>query len=366
MRHRPLLAVLAALALLAPAAPARAAAPHQLAGVPAYWAPDAHPEEFVRLAQNVPAVELVVVNGSASRAESPFDPAWASAVSTLHDAGINVLAYVDTGYLGTTGHLTRTGSTAAADWIAQAKADIDEWYQLYGPAGLDGVFLDQTVASCDQADAYAELSDHLSAGHPRDMVVINPGVGVGQCYEPIADVIVSFENTWAAYQAHVPLAWETAHPDPRKFWHLVHDAPDAAAMAAAVARSKANNAGYVYVTDDTLHAGGFPWDSFPAYWHAELAALAGVADTVPPDPPHGFTASVQPGVVELSWRNPYDNVAVADYEVVNGSVSLGTCYPNRFRVTGLAAGTTYRFKVRARDVSGNIGQYRAITVTTPS
>ena len=65
------------------------------------------------------------------------------------DAGIRPLGYVDTGYLGATfdaaatPHVTRPdgrgqSGSGREHWLAQIEADIEDWFALYGSAGLDG------------------------------------------------------------------------------------------------------------------------------------------------------------------------------------------------------------------------------------
>ncbi|WP_104985552.1 hypothetical protein [Sorangium cellulosum] len=139
---------LAGAALLAPA-PAAAApneATHQRTAIPAYWGADTAggAEMFARLAQNVPTNDVVVLNGSASKPEYPFNQALAKAIEEIHDAGAMALVYVDSGYYGffppVAPHSTRPdgpggGGSSVADWTAQIQQDIDDWYALYGAYG---------------------------------------------------------------------------------------------------------------------------------------------------------------------------------------------------------------------------------------
>ncbi|WP_437815298.1 spherulation-specific family 4 protein [Sorangium sp. So ce1078] len=388
----------AALLASAPAAATPNEATHQRTAIPAYWGPDtaAGAEMFARLAQNVPTSDIVIVNGSASKPQEPFNQAWADAVAKIHDAGALAIAYVDTGYYGigfppVAPHPTRLdgpggGGSSVADWTAQIQEDIDGWYALYGAYGIDGIFLDQVIASCGTAadpdlyvDLYAAVSDYISDNYPGAYIILNPGVPPGACYEDVADTIVTFEGSYATYMADVfPTApWQLESATPEKFWHLVYNVPDEAAMAEVVARSKQQNAGFVYVTDDQLviDASGtvldFPWDTLPPYWDAELVEAAGVDDTCVPDPPDGLGAAAASGTsaarVTLTWNNPWDNVATAGYEVFKDGVSIGTTYDNRMTVTGLLPSTSYGFQVKAWDAAGNVsGHSDTLTVTTPA
>jgi chitodextrinase len=353
--------------------------PTQHTAVPAYWAPDTESGAglFRRLAQHRPTTEIVVVNGRRSGPQVPFDPAWERAISELHDAGAMVLGYVNTGYFGVAfppaePHATRPdgpggGGTSVAAWTAQITYDIDQWHSLYG---VDGVFLDQTIASCgtpDEPNRYADLYAGIRAYAPDDHIVINPGVPVEQCFDEVADTIVTFENSYAVYtdpshRLNQTPAWQLDHPDPKKFWHLVYGAPSEPDMRTAVAESKRRNAGYVYVTDTT-------WDALPSYWDAELAAAAGGPDTTPPSQPTGVTGVARSGTgsayATLEWGRATDDVAVTGYEVAGGPVSV-TAVSNGVTVHGLAPGTAYTFTIRARDASGNVGPWsEPFTLTTP-
>ncbi|CAH9416644.1 hypothetical protein SGL43_03670 [Streptomyces globisporus] len=76
------------------------------------------------------------------------DTQYTQAIQRARAAGITVIGYVATGYFGTTGITTRSGSTDPAEWMRQIKSDIDTWYRLYGSAGLGGVFFDEAMSRC--------------------------------------------------------------------------------------------------------------------------------------------------------------------------------------------------------------------------
>src|SRR4029079_13938443 len=87
-------------------------------------------------------------------------PEWASVIHATHANGVPVVGYVDTGYLGTSGQLTRLGSSNALAWISQIERDVDAWYACYGN-DISGIFFDQGQNACgpsgrnDWADLYA-------------------------------------------------------------------------------------------------------------------------------------------------------------------------------------------------------------------
>ena len=257
----------------------------QQLAVPAYANPLVDPGSWQRLAaSDSGSVGFAVINVFNGTDYTP-SPAAATAIQNASARGLKLVGYVDTGYLGTTGRSTRLGSTDATDWVAQIQQDIAAWYQLYG-SNLAGIFFDQTQNACgptpgsnDWADRYRLLSDEVKRLHSGALTVVNPGIGVAQCYEDVADVIVTFEGSYESYvddpAATNPYAapnWVPA--DPRKIWHIVYGASDVAKMNHVVELSRTRGAGNIYVTDDVLPN---PYDTLPPadYWIAEEASTSG-------------------------------------------------------------------------------------------
>jgi hypothetical protein len=341
------LVALTAAVLSAPAPAGAHVADHQKIAIPLYVGPDTASGElmFQRLAQNTPTNDITVINGSNSGPQVPFNLAWANAIKKVHDGGPMVLAYVDTGYYGFAfppypAHATRPdgpggGSTSTSAWTAQIEADVDAWYDLYGSYGVDGIFLDESVEPCGTVanpslyvDLYAAISDYISAHHPE-----------------------------------------------------AYNVPSQTDMQTVISRSRQQNAGYVYVTDDTItydgqgNITGFPWDTIASYWNNELLTAANVSDNSAPTSPYALAGTGLSGTttakVNLTWNNGGDNVATIDYEVQvkNGTswTSAGWFYNNGATVTGLLPSHTYQFKVRARDEVNLISSWTStITATTPA
>ncbi len=103
------------------------------------------------------------------------------------------------------------------------------------------------------------------------------------------------------------------------------------------------------------------------------ATTSSGADTTPPSAPASLTATASSSSISLTWSAATDNVAVTGYRVerctgascttfVQVAIPTGTSYSN----SGLAAGTTYRYRVRASDAAGNLGPYSAIASATTS
>ncbi len=101
----------------------------------------------------------------------------------------------------------------------------------------------------------------------------------------------------------------------------------------------------------------------------DIAVTAGAgADTEAPTAPTNLTASgTTQTTTNLSWTASTDNVGVTGYDIYQGATLLGTVTGTSEPITGLTAGTTYTFSVRAKDAAGNVSAAsNTVTVTTLS
>lgn len=89
-------------------------------------------------------------------------------------------------------------------------------------------------------------------------------------------------------------------------------------------------------------------------------------DRIPPSAPSSLTAvSVTDTSVDLFWNPSTDNVKVISYYIYRNSSYLASSLTSSYKVTGLTAGTTYTFYIKARDGAGNLSSASNIlTVTT--
>lgn len=97
-----------------------------------------------------------------------------------------------------------------------------------------------------------------------------------------------------------------------------------------------------------------------ASWQGDMAIDAfeittGAApDTEAPSIPLNLASTgVTDTTVDLSWNASTDNVGVTAYDVYQGATNLGETTGTTAQITGLTAGTTYSFRVRAKDAAGN-------------
>jgi hypothetical protein len=208
------------------------------------------PHAWERMQAAAPYTSLCIVNdGSGPGTAKNAD--YVTQVARAKAAGLTVLGYVRTDY-------TATPTSAA-------KAQIDQHYAWYGVAGI---FLDEadnpqggTLAAT--LAYYADLSAYIKAR--GGTVIINPGQpsideGLMQC----CDVVLNYENTAANYAAAQFPAWTVNYPA-RRFWHVIHTVADVAQRDTLLDQTRANRAGLVYLTTDSLPN---PYDTLPAdpFW----------------------------------------------------------------------------------------------------
>ena len=152
---------------------------------------------------------------------------------------------------------------------AAARADVDAYYRWYN---VDGIFFDEASTDCANEGYYASLNGHVKAKGGIARTILNPGTAPGHCYASTADILVTFEGSYAQYlTSYSAPAWLEHYPASR-IWHVVYATPSASAMTHAIRLSKVRRAGYLYVTPETLPN---PYEVLPdgAYWSDELGAI---------------------------------------------------------------------------------------------
>jgi hypothetical protein len=221
----------------------------QKMAIPSYFYPGAY---WTQLINGAPTVGLAIIN-PASGPGKKADSNYLNTVRQAQARGITVLGYVYTKY----------GSRRAS----AVRADIDKYYSWYR---VDGIFFDEASTDCAKLSYYQGLYNYVKAKGGQAKVVLNPGINTGECYVNASDILVNFEDNFAAYTTWSPSGWEYNYPAER-FWHLVLGASKAD-MTQAIAWSKQRHAGWVYVTNDNLPN---PWDTLPfdPYWSNELNAI---------------------------------------------------------------------------------------------
>ncbi|MBI5504751.1 MAG: spherulation-specific family 4 protein [Deltaproteobacteria bacterium] len=219
----------------------------QSVAVPAYFYPGT---TWDQLESGAPTVGFAVMDPD--NGPGVFqDPFYVSQIAATQAAGIRIYGYVDTAY--------------ATRAVAAVQADVDLYYLWYG---VDGIFFDQASNDCADEPYYENLDAYVKGKDAAAVTVINPGTTTPECFINAADIILNFEDTYAAYQGWSPAGWEAGYPADR-FWHLVHTTAEID-MPGAVLLSQQRGAGWIYVTGDAM---ANPWDTLPSqsYWATELA-----------------------------------------------------------------------------------------------
>lgn len=88
-------------------------------------------------------------------------------------------------------------------------------------------------------------------------------------------------------------------------------------------------------------------------------------DKTPPSTPTDLTASsVTTNGMTLTWTASKDDVAVAGYDVFQGSIRVDWTTGTSYALTGLSCGTTYALYVDAFDAASNTSAKASVTATT--
>ncbi|MFD5639430.1 spherulation-specific family 4 protein, partial [Streptomyces sp. NPDC127077] len=187
------------------------------------------------LAAAAPRVSGVV--HTPARAPGPPPPGGGGGgPARLRAADVRVLGYVDTAY----------GRRPLAD-VRGELARHRDWF------ATDGVFLDQVAATEGEFGYYRRLATEVRAPDGGTLV-LNHGTAPHPSYARIADVLVTFEGTWATYRRRPPPPWTGTGVG---LCHLVHGAP-AGVDTAALARER--GAGLSCAVPGT---GDHPWGTLP-------------------------------------------------------------------------------------------------------
>lgn len=223
----------------------------QRLAIPAYFPPG---PLWTTLDAAAGSVGMAIVNPDSGPGNAPSS-AYATQIKASQSQGIHIIGYVDTDY--------------AARPLVDVRRDIERYVTWYG---TDGIFLDQVSVSRTRLPYYAEIAAEIKAGDTKALTVLNPGAAVPESFMAVADIVVTFEDTYDAYtkRRYTP-RWMRRYP-PDRFWHLIHAVPTEKALRRILSLSTRRRAGWLYATPATLPN---PWSTLPpdAYWAEELAAI---------------------------------------------------------------------------------------------
>ncbi|WP_408041502.1 fibronectin type III domain-containing protein [Tenacibaculum amylolyticum] len=90
-------------------------------------------------------------------------------------------------------------------------------------------------------------------------------------------------------------------------------------------------------------------------------------DTTAPNRPTNVRATnITKVSATLRWNAATDNVGVVGYDIFRGSSFIGSTTSTSKSLSGLSAGTSYTYSVKAKDAAGNISSAASITFKTAS
>lgn len=87
---------------------------------------------------------------------------------------------------------------------------------------------------------------------------------------------------------------------------------------------------------------------------SDAASATTLGDGTPPEAPTGVVATgASLSRMTLTWNVPWDNTATTSYKVFRNGTQVGTSTTASYNDSGLAAGTSYTYRVSALDAAGN-------------
>jgi Spherulation-specific family 4 len=218
-------------------------------GVPAYFHPYTCPDEWARLSDSALALGFVVVNVH-NGPGAELDPTYLPVLHELHDRGVLLLAYVS----------TKWGDRPRAELLD----DVRVWFARYP---VHGVFFDEAATGRNRLKYYAACAQDARAAGAH-FVVLNPGTSCHRGYASLADVLVTFEGSWADYTGYTPSRWMESLPASR-FCHLVHAVPELD-LQMALEQAMARHARTAFFSREAMP---HPWGRFSP--ELSRAAMAG-------------------------------------------------------------------------------------------
>jgi hypothetical protein len=174
--------------------PALAVVPLYIYPTPGAWDP-----VVTSITANTDVNFQVIINVDSGPGATQYpDSTYSAAIANLNSfSNVQNICYVHTSYTARAIADVEADITTCAGWASYTDADIH----------VDGIFFDEAVAEYNETTA-AYMSSITSfaktaLGAGRDTVVFNPGMQVATDWYGIADYVVAFENSYAAYSAAV-------------------------------------------------------------------------------------------------------------------------------------------------------------------
>ncbi|WP_298645103.1 spherulation-specific family 4 protein, partial [uncultured Cardiobacterium sp.] len=150
--------------------------------------------------------------------------------------------------------------------LAEVKAEIEKYFELYGKDNIHGIYLDEINPHSNAAVAYlAELYNYIKSQYGNKLVVANPGIHITDAIAPYADLFMLNESTADDYINHYENPTSAFENDPANAHRIMHTIYDASAADydRIIELTRSRNAGWVYLTTDSTHPDGRPYNDLP-------------------------------------------------------------------------------------------------------
>ena len=224
--------------------------------VPAYIYPSGDGRlQWRRLMDAAAKVDLVAVVNPDSGPGVERNSDYAALIAEAANRGVNLVGYISTEY--------------AARPASMVKKDIDAWLRFYPRIG--GIFLDQQPADARHAPYLADISAYAREKFRDAIVISNPGVPCDETYmaRRTSDLVCVFANFEGFPTFDLPANLRSY--EPTHFAALVYQVADVETMRSMLTDAIIKRLGYICITDGKRPN---PWSRLPAYWDAEIEALA--------------------------------------------------------------------------------------------
>ena len=201
-----------------------------------------------------PTVGIAILNVDSGPGTEEQD-VFANQTALTEKEGISVLGYVYTDY----------GNRP----VEQVEADTRRYFDWYH---VNGIFYDEAASTSAKIYYYKQLYAYTKSLSSTSVIAINPGTQTVEAYMTVCDIECNFEGDYDDYEnSYTAPAWIGKYSASR-FWQIVYDVPTETEMLNVVALAKKRNAGWVFVTTQTLPN---PYNTLPQdpYWSDELSAV---------------------------------------------------------------------------------------------
>jgi len=219
--------------------------------VPLYTDPGSSWTSVADGAANIHTV--AIINPNSGPGTTPPDSSYNTGMTTLHDAGVELVGYVHTSY----------GARAMAD----VKADIAQYAAEY-PL-LVGIFIDECATSSSEISYYTEVYEYIVSFPGWKYDIINPGSVPNSGYLAVSTQIVAFEDEASNFASSENPSFASCS-NANNFAMIAYAASSTSTMESALNAAKSKGYyGWAYVTDGA--SGGETYNNLASYYSTETS-----------------------------------------------------------------------------------------------